>query len=159
MRLNKSLLAVLLPLSFAACLSGSETITYPVVPIETATFAATLNVNLAASTKTASGLYYRDITVGNGTTVASGTKVTVYYVGNLAGGTTFDALAAPATPFGFTVGANQVIPGFDQGLVGMKVGGVRQLIIPPALGYGSAQNGSIPPNSILVFQVTLVSAQ
>jgi FKBP-type peptidyl-prolyl cis-trans isomerase FkpA len=155
----KSLSAVLVPLAFAACLNGTETITYPNVPIESTTFATSLNVNLATSTKTATGMYFRDVTVGTGKTAAVGDSVSVYYSGALANGQLFDQLVSPATPYGVRVGANRVIPGFEQGLVGMKVGGVRQLIIPPALAYGSAGNSGIPPYSVLVFQVNMVAAQ
>ncbi|MDB4882117.1 MAG: FKBP-type peptidyl-prolyl cis-trans isomerase [Gemmatimonadetes bacterium] len=155
----KSLSAILVPLAFAACLNGTETITYPNVPIESTTFATSLNVNLAASTKTATGIYFRDVTVGTGKTAAAGDSVSVYYSGALANGQLFDQLVAPAAPYGVRLGANRVIPGFEQGLVGMKVGGVRQLIIPPALAYGSAGNSGIPPYSVLVFQVNMVTAQ
>jgi FKBP-type peptidyl-prolyl cis-trans isomerase len=124
------------------------------VSIESATFAPALGVNLAGSTKTASGLYYRDITVGTGTTVTAGKAVSVKYTGNLINGSQFDAGTFP-----LTVGAGTVIKGWDEGLVGMKVGGKRQLIIPPSLGYGSRDNGPIPANSILVFSVEVLSAQ
>ena len=153
----RSLFAVLLPLTFAACLNGTEPVTFPNIPIESTNFAPALNVNLAASTKTSTGLYYRDITVGTGAAVATGQQATITYVGQLANGATFDQ-SNPSNPtFPFVLGAGQVIPGFDQGVLGMKVGGVRQLIIPPELGYGAASNGAIPGNSVLVFSVTLVS--
>jgi FKBP-type peptidyl-prolyl cis-trans isomerase len=112
-------------------------------------------VNLAASTKTASGLYYRDITVGVGALVpaTSGASVTTTYAGYLRNGTQFDAGNLPA----FTTGTGAVIDGYDEGVRGMRVGGQRQLIIPPALGYGSRGSGSIPGNSILVFVITLTA--
>lgn len=121
---------------------------YPLVPIESTTFAPSLGVNLAGSMKTASGLYYRDIRVGAGATLVAGTRVTAKYTGALANGTVFDAGTYP-----FTLGAAQVIQGWDEGLVGMKVGGSRQLVIPPALGYGPTGSGPIPPNAVLVFTV------
>jgi peptidylprolyl isomerase len=129
------------------------------VPIEQTTFASSLGVNLAQSTKLPSGLYYRDITVGTGTTLAAGQAVTVHYVGSFANGETFDSNQAPTAPFPFTLGAGRVIPGWDQGLVGMKVGGRRQLIIPPELAYGPYDYHTIPGNSVLVFTVDAVSAQ
>lgn len=154
------LIAAILPLAFVACLGGSEsTQPTPIVPIESTTFAPSLNVNLAASTKTASGLYYRDIIVGGGATFMSGRSVGVFYAGSLASGSQFDARQAPLTPFPFTLGAGQVIRGWDEGLVGMKIGGKRQLIIPPALGYGATGSGPIPPNAVLVFTVDAVSTQ
>lgn len=153
----RSLIAALLPLSFAACLSGTEPVTYPNVAIENTVFDPGLNVNLATSTKTSTGMYYRDITPGTGATVATGKTLTVSYKGQLATGAIFDQ-STPANPsFDFVYGSGQVIPGFDQGLVGMKVGGSRQLIIPPSLGYGSAANVGIPPNSVLIFTVNLIA--
>jgi peptidylprolyl isomerase len=147
----------LLALALGAC--GTDTSSSEAPTIETAAFAATLSVNLAASTKTGTGLYYRDLVVGTGALVASGQQVSVHYAGSLANGTQFDANAAPSAPFVFRVGTGQVISGWDQGVPGMRVGGRRQLIIPPALGYGAAANGPIPRNSILVFTVEVVAAQ
>ena len=123
--------------------------------IDTTNFAPSLNVNLAASTKTASGLYYRDITVGAGALVpvASGASVTTTYAGYLRNGTEFDSGSLPA----FTTGTGAVIDGYDEGVRGMRVGGQRQLIIPPSLGYGSRASGSIPANSILIFVITLTA--
>ncbi len=118
------------------------------MPIETTTFAPALGVNLAASTKTASGLYYRDISVGAGATLAANQNVNVRYVGSFVNGSTFDAGTIP-----FKLGVGQVIKGWDEGLIGMKVGGKRQLIIPPSLAYGASGLGSIPPNTVLVFTV------
>ena len=163
--------AVLLPLAFTACLEGTDystnTNTYPNIPIEQTTFASTLNVDLSKSTKTSTGLYYRDLTVGTGPTATSTSKVSVYYAGYRSDGSQFDGLASPSTPYSPTLGATprQAIPGFEEGIVGMKVGGTRQLIIPPELAYGQAgvvgSNGAyaILPNSVLVFTVQLVAVQ
>lgn len=142
-----------LPLLFSACSADS----LPTGPdIASATFATTLGVNIPASTKTAAGLYYRDIAAGSGATVVSGQNLVVRYTGWLINGTQFDANQAG---FAFKIGTGAVITGWDQGIVGMKVGGTRQLIIPPALAYGATANGSIPGYSILVFNVTVISAQ
>jgi FKBP-type peptidyl-prolyl cis-trans isomerase FkpA len=105
-----------------------------------------------------------DITVGTGTTAASGQTVRVYYTGWLYSetatdhkGTQFDA-ATSGLGFSFRLGAGAVIKGWDQGIVGMKVGGKRRLIIPPDLAYGSAGAGStIPGNATLIFEVELLS--
>jgi peptidylprolyl isomerase len=144
--------AIALACALAACSSGDV-----IASIETTTFAPSLGVNLAASTHTATGLYYRDISVGAGAAVQTGHTLAMHYTGALPDGTVFDANLAPATPLSFTLGAHTVIAGWDEGIVGMHVGGTRQLIIPPALGYGASAQGSIPPNSILVFSVTVVS--
>ena len=107
----------------------------------------------STSTSPSSGtLTIEDVTIGTGATAASGDTVTVSYVGTLTNGTQFDA-----GTFSFRLGANQVIQGFDQGVVGMRVGGRRRLTIPPNLGYGSQANGPIPANSTLKFDITLVS--
>jgi FKBP-type peptidyl-prolyl cis-trans isomerase FkpA len=103
-----------------------------------------------------SSLVVQDTTVGTGAAAEPGDIVTVNYTGKLANGTVFDT-SVGKTPFQFTLGAGQVIPGWDQGLVGMKVGGSRILIIPPSLAYGAQANGPIPANSTLTFEVDLLS--
>lgn len=105
-------------------------------------------------------LVMRDVVVGTGAEAVPGTKVTVNYVGMLPGGTVFDASANHGQPFSFTLGAGDVIPGWDQGVAGMKVGGKRQLIIPPELAYGERGAGAvIPPNATLLFEVELLDVQ
>jgi FKBP-type peptidyl-prolyl cis-trans isomerase FkpA len=153
--------ALLLPLAFTACLEGSDVTTnVPAnIPIEQTTFASSLNVDLATSTKTSSGLYYKDLTVGTGATATASSLVSVYYAGYLSSGQPFDSRTSPSQPFSFTNGANSVIEGWEEGIVGMKVGGTRQLIIPPSLAYGPQGRGAIPPNAVLVFTVQLVSVQ
>ncbi len=104
-----------------------------------------------------------DLVVGTGTQAAAGSRATVAYTGWLydsskadGKGTQFDS----GTSFTFTLGAGSVIKGWDQGVVGMKVGGQRRLVIPPALAYGSSSPGAgIPPNATLVFDITLTSVQ
>jgi FKBP-type peptidyl-prolyl cis-trans isomerase FkpA len=105
-------------------------------------------------------LMMADQTVGTGAEAKPGDQVTVQYIGELTDGTVFDASANHGTQgFTFTLGAGQVIKGWDEGVVGMKVGGVRELVIPASLGYGSQATGPIPANSTLVFKVQLVSVQ
>ncbi len=100
-----------------------------------------------------------DIVVGNGTEATNGKKVSVHYVGTLTDGSKFDSSRDRNEPFSFTLGAGEVIPGWDQGVAGMKVGGKRKLTIPPELGYGSQQAGSIPPNSTLIFEIELLNVE
>lgn len=102
-------------------------------------------------------LVIEDLVVGSGDTVATGSTVTVHYIGTLTDTTEFDNSYTNNTPFSFTVGNNQVIPAWEQGLIGMKVGGKRKLTVPPHLGYGASQVGIIPPNSTLVFEIELLS--
>lgn len=102
-------------------------------------------------------LTVKDQVEGTGPAAQAGDTVTVNYVGALPDGTVFDASAKHGQPFSFTLGQHQVIAGWDQGLVGMKVGGKRLLIIPPDMGYGAqGAGGVIPPNATLIFQVELV---
>jgi len=108
-----------------------------------------------------SGLRYKDKKVGKGTEAASNTRVTVQYKGWLDSGKVFDSSRKPGgEPFSFTVDGNEVIKGWDEGLKGMKVGGVRELTIPPALGYGEEGHGAaIPPDATLHFEVELLDAK
>jgi len=158
------LLVLLSPLAFTACLNGTETLSgvNQGTPIDCATLATGLTAAEPTLTTTASGLKYRDQTVGTGATVATGQLVAVHYSGCLTTGVKFDENNDADTPLPFRVGANplQVIPGFDEGMIGMKVGGRRQLVIPPALGYGAAGSPpTIPGNATLVFTVDLVATQ
>jgi FKBP-type peptidyl-prolyl cis-trans isomerase FkpA len=103
---------------------------------------------------TASGLQYEEITVGTGATATAGNLVSVHYTGWLTDGTKFDSSKDRNEPFDFNLGAGQVIKGWDEGVQGMQVGGVRKLTIPAALGYGArGAGGVIPPNATLVFEV------
>ncbi|HYK85638.1 MAG TPA: FKBP-type peptidyl-prolyl cis-trans isomerase [Ktedonobacteraceae bacterium] len=108
------------------------------------------------------GLEYVDIKVGTGTAAQTGSTVSVEYTGWLASnGKKFDSsYDHGGQPFTLTLGQHQVIPGWEEGLVGMKPGGTRRMLIPPALAYGSAGSGStIPPNATLIFDVTVISVQ
>ncbi len=106
---------------------------------------------------TASGLQYWDIAVGSGTTAAPGDLVKVNYTGWLTTGEKFDSSFDHNEPFAFPLGAGHVIKGWDEGVAGMKIGGKRQLRIPPNLGYGAAgAGGVIPPNATLLFDVELL---
>ncbi len=148
-----------LALLLAAAACGKDS-TGPNVPtIEETTFASSLGITLSTFTKTGSGLYWKDLVVGSGAGATVGKKVSIHYVGSLPDGTQFDANGPTAAPFQFTIGAGQVIGGFDEGVRGMAVGGKRQLIIPPALAYGNRAVGPIPANSILVFTIDLVAIQ
>ena len=99
------------------------------------------------TTQPSSQLLVEDITVGTGTEAVAGKHVTVNYRGTLLDGKVFDSSYDRGTPFDFDLGAGQVIQGWDQGVVGMKVGGKRKLVIPPALAYGERAIGPIPANS------------
>jgi peptidylprolyl isomerase len=110
--------------------------------------------------KSASGLSYQDIKVGDGVSPVTGKRVTVHYTGTLENGTKFDSSLDRGEPFAFVIGVGQVIRGWDEGVLSMKVGGKRKLVIPPALGYGArGAGGVIPPNATLLFEVELLDAQ
>ncbi len=109
---------------------------------------------------TPSGLKYTDEVVGTGETPKSGQTVTVHYTGTLPDGKKFDSSKDRNQPFSFTIGVGQVIKGWDEGVMTMKVGGKRKLTIPPELGYGSRGAGAtIPPNSTLIFDVELLGVK
>jgi hypothetical protein len=161
-RLRPALLAVTV-LSLVACSKPASPSAPPAASapggpanpvLEAVTYAPSLQVDLNASTKSASGLYYRDMVVGTGPVAAAGQQVSVNYVGSFINGTQFEA-----NPFSFQLGARLVIPGWDEGVIGMRVGGKRQLIIPPDLAYGPNGSGKIPPNTVLVFTVELVGVK
>ena len=104
-------------------------------------------------------LKIEDLVTGNGSEAVAGKKVTVNYKGTLENGTQFDSSYDRGVPFSFTLGAGEVIVGWDQGVAGMKVGGKRVLTIPPELGYGARSAGTIPPNSVLIFEVELLKVE
>jgi peptidylprolyl isomerase/FKBP-type peptidyl-prolyl cis-trans isomerase FkpA len=102
-------------------------------------------------------LQIEELQVGEGTEAKAGAKVHVHYTGWLTNGTKFDSSKDRGRPFSFTLGAQQVIAGWDQGVAGMKIGGKRKLTIPPELGYGArGAGGVIPANATLVFEVELL---
>lgn len=100
-----------------------------------------------------------DEIIGTGAEAVAGKTITVNYSGTLTNGTKFDSSYDRNEPFTFSLGAGEVIAGWDQGFNGMKVGGKRKLTIPPSLGYGANDMGTIPPNSTLVFEVELLKVE
>ncbi|MHB1094978.1 MAG: FKBP-type peptidyl-prolyl cis-trans isomerase [Gemmatimonadaceae bacterium] len=126
----------------------------------TSSYAAALNVTISSMTKTATGLYYKDLVTGTGATASAGYTVRVAYSGWLVNGQQFDTTdgKVPAY-FEFLLNAGQVIKGWDEGVQGMKVGGRRQLVIPPDLGYGETGKVPIPGNAVLVFEIVLLQVR
>ena len=109
---------------------------------------------------TDSGLKFEDTTVGDGAVASKGQTVSVHYTGWLENGTKFDSSKDRNEPFEFKLGAGQVIRGWDEGVAGMKIGGVRRLTIPPQLGYGDrGAGGVIPPKATLIFEVELLGTR
>ncbi|MFC6792627.1 FKBP-type peptidyl-prolyl cis-trans isomerase [Methylobacterium komagatae] len=129
-----------------------------------ALIAMTASANAAETVTTPTGLKYQDEVVGTGPSPKAGQQVTVQYTGWLdeggKKGKKFDSSRDRNQPFSFTIGAGQVIQGWDQGVMTMKTGGKRTLIIPPELGYGArGAGGVIPPNATLIFDVELLGAK
>ena len=151
---------ILLPLAFTltAC-GGDENGPVEVVLQDPAQiiYAPSLNVDRSAMELRPSGLYIRDLQVGEGEPTVAGDVMVVHYSGWLNDGTLFDSSHTRNQPFAVPIGAGQVIAGWEEGLLGMRVGGVRQLVIPPQLAYG-AQSPSplIPAGSVLIFEVELL---
>jgi peptidylprolyl isomerase len=108
---------------------------------------------------TPTGLKYVDEVIGNGERARLGKTVTVNYTGTLTDGTKFDSSADQGQPLEFRLGTDTIIQGWNEGIVGMQVGGKRKLIIPPQLGYGAQGKGKIPPNATLIFEIELVGVK
>lgn len=106
-----------------------------------------------------SGVLTEDVVVGTGETAVPGDRLTVHYVGTLPSGKVFDSSVDRGVPFTFTLGEGRVIRGWEEGMVGMQVGGVRKLYIAPDYGYGINGVGTIPPNSTLIFEVELLNVE
>jgi len=113
--------------------------------------------NATEGTELSSELIVEDVKTGDGAEAQNGSTVSVHYVGTLQSGVKFDSSRDRGEPFVFTIGAGQVIQGWELGITGMKVGGVRKLVIPPELAYGERDLGAIPPNSTLLFEVELLA--
>ncbi len=151
--MTRHVLAVLIALAFTAAAFAQAT---------------TKKVNTSAPTKvttegikTPSGLEYWDIRVGTGDVAKEGSHVRVHYTGWLTNGKKFDSSVDAGKPFDFTIGNGDVIKGWEEGVTGMRVGGKRQLRIPPNLGYGAegTPGGPIPPNATLIFDIKLLQVQ
>lgn len=147
-------------MTVASCIRGSSIVFACVV------LTAAAGCGSSPTTPSSSAPFSQtDLRAGTGTDAAAGTVLTVNYTGWLYDASKTDGkglqfeTSVGGTPFSFTLGFGQVIGGWDQGLTGMKVGGLRRLVIPPSLGYGAVRYGPIPPDATLVFEIELVDAQ
>jgi FKBP-type peptidyl-prolyl cis-trans isomerase FkpA len=123
--------------------------------VERTVFADELNVVLLAMTRLPTGIYYRDLETGKGSSAQPGREVLVTYIAYLANGKEIDRTAPGARPLRFKLGDGVVIRGWDLGVRGMKVGGTRQLVVPSRFAYGARGNANVPPNSVMVFVMRL----
>ncbi len=136
----KLVLPIFLALMTAGCSSGPSKVSGP-------------------GTTLPDGLKYWDLKAGSGAMAVPGKTVTVNYTGWLTDGTKFDSSLDRYQTYHFALGAGNVIKGWDEGVIGMKVGGERQLRIPPELGYGASGSGKIPPNATLIFDIELLDVK
>jgi FKBP-type peptidyl-prolyl cis-trans isomerase len=160
LRSRRTVVRSLAALLVAPLLACSDS-TAPLLTVDDVMFAPSLNVDLDASTRAANGLAYQDLTVGTGAVAESGRTASVRYAGYLSTGTRFDDNLEPGdallpVAIGTATTGVRTVPGFEQGITGMRVGGIRKIVIPPALGYG--RQGALG-NQVLVFDVELVSVQ
>ena len=148
-----------LALACAAVVLGQTTATLAAPQTKPAKPAAKAGTPKVITTK--SGLKYVDLKVGTGAKPKAGQEVTVHYVGTLMSGKKFDSSRDHGMPFTFTIGQGQVIKGWDEGVLTMKVGGKRKLIVPANLAYGpgGTPDGTIPPNATLNFEVELLGVK
>lgn len=148
--------AMVMALAVAGCASQNAPprVATPAI-IDSTTFAPALEIDLAKFTRNTAGMYYRDLLPGRGVIAATGRKVTFRYAAFLADGTPVESRRDPIEA---ELGEG-MIRGLRLGLTGMRAGGQRRLVVPPSLAYGRSQYGAIPPNSVLVFDVELISVR
>lgn len=139
-------------LALAACLNVTEPADNPTDPAKES-FDASTGVDISKMTKTANGVYYLDTTVGSGDLLTDQLSVDVDYSAYLKNGLVFDFGS------GVPISLDRVVPGLREGMTGMRVGGVRKIVVPSALGYRNQPQGGVPPNSTLVFDIRLLIIQ
>lgn len=151
--MNNLLIAIMAITLASACTKKSAE------PAKTEATQSTSAASTTAQTASEVKVEMTDSVVGKGAEAVSGKSVTVHYTGTLKDGTKFDSSVDRKEPFTFSLGAGQVIKGWDQGVVGMKVGGKRKLTIPAELAYGANAVGAIPANSTLIFDIELLEVK
>lgn len=160
--MNRNLIPALAIVTMAISCGTPDTPPEPIsntpATIAEARFADTLKIDLADFQSNAEGLYWQDVRIGEGDEATAGRIVTAHYEGWLPDGTLFEG-SRPGAPISFPVGTGRVIDGWDRGLLGTRVGGIRRLIIPPALGYGPRGSGPIPGNATLIFDVEIMGVE
>ena len=155
--LLKSLVALVLGSTLSACGGGTAIADPKPADLDPADlfYSPRLGINLSEFQRTPSGLYVLDVEIGDGPIARRTSRVWIHYVGWLPDGTGFDA-SLGGDPFHLRLGGSEVIRGWNQGIVGMKRGGTRRLVIRPGLGYGSRGQGGVPPGATMIFELELV---
>lgn len=159
------MLAAALSLAVAGCKESTQQTTSTSSESTSMSAGATTTPTPAATGgkvhKLASGLQYEDVVVGSGTMAEPGMNVSVHYTGRLTNGTEFDSSVNSGKPLKFQLGSGYVIPGWEEGIKGMRIGGKRKLTVPPDMGYGKTgtPDGVIPPNATLVFDIELIDVK
>lgn len=141
--------------ALGGCGGGSPDVALPPGDPAALFFAPSLEIDLGEFERTRSGLYVQDVIVGDGPVARRTSRVWIEYIGWLADGTVFDGNLGQE-PYAIRLGGNEVIRGWNEGIVGMRRGGIRRLVVRPGLAYGSSRRGDIPPGSTLVFRLELV---
>lgn len=158
MTLRPGLLLTLLLLSVSAAGGCASAAAGPEAEPERVTFAPETEVDLARMERTSSGLYIEEIQAGYGKNAVRGDRVRIHFILWLPDGTLLDS-TLNGDPYQFELGSDEVIRGWNQGVVGMKVGGRRRLVVRPGLGYGArGRKPIVPPNAVLVFEIQLLDA-
>ena len=159
MRLIRFPVVAVLALLAACDLNTAPNVPDPIDPANDS-YAPSLGVSISTMTKTSSGLYFKDKVVGTGAAAQSGDSLRVHFTLWLTNGTKVQSSKdGAARPFEFVTGVTpvpRVIPGFEQGVIGMQPGGVRQLVVPPHLGWGAAGNPPVQPNANVVFEIEYI---
>jgi FKBP-type peptidyl-prolyl cis-trans isomerase FkpA len=120
-------------------------------------FAADLGIDLGAMTRTESGLYWQDLEIGMGLSAQTGHTAIVHFEGWLPDGRLFESTYQSDKPISFPIGGGLVIPGMDEGVIGMQLGGLRKLVIRPELAFGRTGKGPVPPMTTVIYEIRLVS--
>jgi FKBP-type peptidyl-prolyl cis-trans isomerase len=140
----------------SACTVGDSLGSSAPATVEGTTFAPSLGIDLSKMTRSEHGDYTLDVTIGSGAVVQTGDSISVKYTGWLSDGTQFGSNMNTSDVYGVRLGAGNVIPGWEESVPGMRVGGTRLIIVPPSMAYGFYTIGTIPGNSVLVFTVKVV---
>jgi FKBP-type peptidyl-prolyl cis-trans isomerase FkpA len=155
--LSRRIAVVVVSGLLTGCATGSGS--GPAAGIESTEFAPALGIELELMTRLSSGLYLRDVVEGSGSPARAGQRVALRYITWLPDGRQLDDNVGDPGPLEFQLGRGVVIRGWEQGIAGMRPGGQRMLVVPPALAYGRSGRGAVPPDAVLVFLIELLGVR